>query len=198
MPERALRLVFRAACIMAVLALPSLSIADIYRWTDALGDVHFSDTPDRSAHNLKKVTAGHINVIKNPEINIARLNQQVPFKEVNGNMVVQGSVNGTPMNFIVDTGASLVVITPTVAKRAGIDTSSAPRVKLETANGNVQAPAVQIGSLDVASFSLKQVRAAVVRVSPDAHTGLLGMSFLSHFHMQVDHQHHMLILEQRP
>jgi clan AA aspartic protease (TIGR02281 family) len=182
----------------AALALPSVAVADIYRWTDELGAVHFSDTPDRSAHNLKKVNDGHINVIKNPEINIARLNQQVPFKEVNGNMVVRGSVNGTPMNFIVDTGASLVVIPPTVAKSAGIETSGVPQVRLETANGRVQAPAVQIGRLDVASFSLKQVRAAVVRVSPDAYTGLLGMSFLSHYRMQVDHQHHMLILEQRP
>jgi len=185
------------AVVVALLCLPAAVDAEIYQWVDSQGGLHFSDTPDRTVRHLRKFHASDISVVRNPDLNMRLMNQRVPYEEVNGNMVVQGSVNGASVRFIVDTGASLVVVPPAVAKAAGLDTEGASMTKLQTANGTVRAPAVEIDRLNVAHLSMNRVKAVVLRASPNAHTGLLGMSFLSHYRMQVDHDNHLLILEQK-
>jgi aspartyl protease family protein len=123
--------------------------------------------------------------------------QQVPFMQLGNSMVVQGKVNGTAVNFIVDTGASLVVIPPDVARDAKISTDTAPRVMLQTANGQVAAPMVLIGKLQVAGLEQHNVSAVVQNVAPDGRTGLLGMNFLNVYRMSVDHDRRLLILEKK-
>jgi len=170
--------------------------ADMYTWTDSLGRLHFSDIP---APGASKYQVKGSNRIHNPTYNLEanRKRKEVPYQMVNGSMMVRGKVNGIPLRFVVDTGASHVVIPPTVAKRADIRSRGAREVVMDTANGKARAVAVWLDRLDIDSMSAKNVRAVIQKLPGKEEKGLLGMNFLGRYKMTVDHQHHVLILERR-
>jgi aspartyl protease family protein len=96
-----------------------------------------------------------------------------------GQYQVEGSVDGRRMDFIVDTGASVVALRERDAARLGIH--PIPRdytATVSTANGTTKAAIVQLPSLDVGGIRIFGVRAMVL---PDQalSENLLGMSFLS-------------------
>lgn len=96
-----------------------------------------------------------------------------------GQYQVEGSIDGRRMDFIVDTGASVVALRERDASRLGIHPS--PRdytASVSTANGMTKAAMVQLPSLDVGGIRVFGVRAMVL---PDQalSDNLLGMSFLS-------------------
>ncbi len=189
MPERG-----RLPALLIWLALAPAASADIYTWKDADGHVHFSD---RAVKGAQPHATSDISTVGNPAFNMRGMRMQVPFRIRHGAMVVQGAVNGIGMSFIVDTGASLVVIPPALAARAGIDVRDAPGVVLQTANGQVAAPRVSLDEVKVGHLRRNRIEAVVQRVSSDAGTGLLGMSFLGAYRLTVDHQRRVLLLEPR-
>jgi aspartyl protease family protein len=96
-----------------------------------------------------------------------------------GQYQVEGSVDGRRMDFIVDTGATVVALRERDAARLGIH--PIPReytASVTTANGVVRAAPVQLSSLEVRGIRVYDVRALVL---PDQalSENLLGMSFLS-------------------
>ncbi len=94
-----------------------------------------------------------------------------------GHFVIEAAVNGAPVSFLVDTGASEIVLTLADARRLGFD----PR-RLEfsqrfgTANGEVAGAPVRLRELRVGQFSLYDLEASV-NAAP-LPISLLGMSFL--------------------
>jgi aspartyl protease family protein len=94
-----------------------------------------------------------------------------------GHYHVEAVVDGATVRFMVDTGASDVVLTARDARRVGLDpvTLSYHRT-YRTANGTVQGAPVVLGEVRVGPVQLKDVRASVQRDGLD--TSLLGMSFL--------------------
>jgi aspartyl protease family protein len=98
-----------------------------------------------------------------------------------GHYVVEAVVNGLPVTFLVDTGASEIVLTLADARRLGFE----PR-RLEfsqrfgTANGEVQGAPVRLRELRVGQFSLYDLEASV-NAAP-LPISLLGMSFLNRLH----------------
>jgi aspartyl protease family protein len=104
-----------------------------------------------------------------------------------GHFVVPGTANGAPMRFLVDTGATLVVLTPSDARAAGIDPSALVFDKaMRTASGTVPAATTVLRDVRVGRISIGDVRAAVIANAPQS---VLGMSFLSRlksFEMQRD------------
>lgn len=96
-----------------------------------------------------------------------------------GHFQVEGSVDGRRLDFLVDTGASVVALRERDANRLGIF----PAVRdytagISTANGVVRAAPVDLSSLEVNGIRVFGVRAVVL---PDAalSQNLLGMTFLS-------------------
>ncbi|MDX8408069.1 MAG: TIGR02281 family clan AA aspartic protease [Mariprofundaceae bacterium] len=178
----------------ALLFMGQSALAGIYTWTDKSGRLHYSDKPVAGSEARQ---SGAFSSIGNPNYNLSALKMQVPFRQVNGAMLVQGSVNGIAMPFVVDTGASFVVIPPAIAARAGINTAGAQQVKLQTANGTVMAPMVLLDDVKVSQLSRQGINAVVQKISGDGRTGLLGMSFLSAYKVTVDHDRSMLLLEPR-
>jgi len=170
------------------------ALAEVYTWTDKSGRVHYSDKPVAGAETKN---TGAFSSIGNPNYNLNALKMQVPFRQVNGAMLVQGSVNGIPMPFVVDTGASFVVIPPAIARQAGINTEGAQQVQLQTANGQVMAPMVLLSDVKVSKLSRQGINAVVQKISEDGRTGLLGMSFLSAYKVTVDRNRSILVLESR-
>lgn len=101
-----------------------------------------------------------------------------------GHFVVGGTINGRAVQFMVDTGATLIAMSRAEADRLGIDYSRADRGMTHTANGDVEVRVLTLSSVRVGSVDLANVRAAIV---PAAMPGiLLGNSALSRFQMQRD------------
>ncbi len=95
-----------------------------------------------------------------------------------GQFWLLGEVNGTEVRFLVDTGASVVVLTMEDAERAGIFVGPADFTGFaQTANGTIAVAPVRIGALVVGSITEVDVPGIVNRGELGA--SLLGMSFLS-------------------
>lgn len=99
-----------------------------------------------------------------------------------GHFVASGAVNGASILFLLDTGASSVVLPAPEARRTGIDYKSGQMTNASTANGTIQAWRIMFDNVRVGSISLNQVEGLVVESSmPSA---LLGMSFLNRTDMK--------------
>ena len=98
-------------------------------------------------------------------------------KASNGHFVVEANVDGTEIIFLVDTGASDVVISPDDANRLGFDPGSLKYTKTyQTANGTVYGAPVRLGKLSIGPLEIRDVRASVNGAAMS--NSLLGMSFL--------------------
>ncbi len=101
-----------------------------------------------------------------------------------GHFVTSGSINGKPARFMVDTGATLVVLGRDDAQRMGIDLSGAQTALTHTANGQVPVLVITLNSVRVGDVELDNV-GAVVMPQPMPMV-LLGNSFLSRLSMRRD------------
>jgi len=184
----------RKIFLLFFILLPVIAHAEIYKWTDSSGRIHFSD---KAVAGSKNQHIHSLTGISNPAFNLQRNAMNVTYQNRNGSMIVQGHVNHIPMQFIVDTGASLVVIPPNIAKLAHISTTNSPPITLQTANGAAQSYMVHISNLQIDALHQHDVRATIQQVSPDPNLGLLGMSFLQHYTMSIDHEKQIISLEPR-
>lgn len=105
-----------------------------------------------------------------------------------------GSVNGSPVSFVVDTGANAVALNAADARAAGIDAASGRPVRVRTASGPSQGHEVVIDEVAVGSITLRQVQ-AVVLDGADPVRPLLGMSFLGR--IELVNKQSLLELHQR-
>lgn len=182
--------------LLALLSVLSTGTAEaeIYKWVDAAGHVHFTDKP---VHGSQQQRSEPISTISNPEFNLEKSKMQMQFIERNGSMLVQGRINGIAMQFVVDTGATYVAIPPGIAKRAKINTAGAQKVTLQTANGKIEAPLIAVSTIEADGIKQRNVLSTVQELSPDGNTGLLGMSFLANFRMTIDRDRKLILLEKK-
>lgn len=101
----------------------------------------------------------------------------------NGMYLTSGSVNGYTVDFMVDTGASVIAINGETAKRLGLDYLNANQIGVRTASGVELAYSIELESVQLGDISLQNV-AAVVIDGPEPQRALLGMSFLNAFDME--------------
>lgn len=101
-----------------------------------------------------------------------------------GHFVTGGSINGRALQFMVDTGATLVSIGQADASRLGLDLAGARAGMTQTANGPVPIRMLVLSAVRVGAVEVAQVGAAVLPM-PMPYV-LLGNSFLSRFQMQRD------------
>lgn len=88
-------------------------------------------------------------------------------------------LNGRTVPAMIDTGATVVALNRTTARRIGLDVpESAFTGHAETANGRVRAAPVTIGKLALGRIELRDVEAVVLDDKALRDT-LVGMSFLS-------------------
>ena len=96
-----------------------------------------------------------------------------------GHFQVEGAVDGRRLDFMVDTGASMVALRERDANKLGIFPAARDYTgRSSTANGIVKVAPVRLSSLEVNGIRVYDVQAAVF---PDEalNVNLLGMSFLS-------------------
>ncbi|MEE9332791.1 MAG: TIGR02281 family clan AA aspartic protease [Granulosicoccaceae bacterium] len=94
--------------------------------------------------------------------------------------VVEGLVNGHPVTFLVDTGATDVSIPASIAQSAGL--KGGRWVEVTTANGIINVQNTRIDELKIGPLVLNSVGASINPRDSEA-IALLGMSFLSYFEL---------------
>ena len=97
-----------------------------------------------------------------------------------GHYVAEGTINGQPVVFLVDTGATDVAIPAKAARAVGVELG--PEVMVMTAAGPVRAWRARLDRVSVGGITLENVRATVTNAPMEE--ALLGMSFLKHFNIR--------------
>jgi clan AA aspartic protease (TIGR02281 family) len=122
----------------------------------------------------------------------------VPLTSIGGSLVVRVLLNQErSAQLIVDTGASMTVLSMDVALDLGIlGTTENELLTVNTAGGSVQVNMNYLSSLSVGSAQATNVAVAIHDLPevPEPIEGLLGMSFLKHFLVTLDSDHARLIL----
>jgi aspartyl protease family protein len=111
--------------------------------------------------------------------------------DARGHFVAEGAVNGNPVRFLVDTGASTVALPASEAQRLGIDYRKGQRGFSNTAGGPVAVYRVRFDTVKLGSIELGGVDGVVIEQGLDI--ALLGMSFLNRVEMKRDGHSMMLI-----
>jgi aspartyl protease family protein len=98
----------------------------------------------------------------------------------NGHFYLTLEVNGTPTRFVVDTGATAIVLARADARAAGIDTETLIFTgRATTANGIVETAPVTLNTLTLGGTTDTNIRAVVN--NGEMEESLLGMTYLSRF-----------------
>jgi aspartyl protease family protein len=96
----------------------------------------------------------------------------------NGQFMVNAVVDGVEVRFLVDTGASSVVLTAEDAERLGYRLDELEYSdRYQTANGEILGAPVVLPELRIGDLEIEDVRSSVIRAPLS--TSLLGMTFLS-------------------
>lgn len=139
-------------------------------------------------------TAGAVVLLapRAPELRAARAEAALPMevsaeigagspaqiaKAQDGHYWAEAEVNGQPVRFLVDTGATAVALTRGDAVRLGIPVDELKYgYSVVTAGGQTRAAAVKLGFVSVAGARIEDVDAVVIEKGLD--TSLLGMTYL--------------------
>jgi aspartyl protease family protein len=98
-------------------------------------------------------------------------------KSADGHFWVEARVNSSSIRFLVDTGASVVALTPLDAQLSGINLRTLKfTVPINTASGQVMAAPATLSVVSVGNVSVRNVRAVVIE--DGLPNSLLGMSYL--------------------
>jgi aspartyl protease family protein len=111
--------------------------------------------------------------------------------DARGHFFTQGAINGNPVRFLVDTGATSVALPASEAQRLGIDYRKGERGFTNTAGGLVPVYRVRFDNVKLGSIELAGVDGIVIEQGLDV--ALLGMTFLNRVDMKRDGQTMMLI-----
>ncbi|MFQ5903224.1 MAG: TIGR02281 family clan AA aspartic protease [Candidatus Binatia bacterium] len=188
--------------ILVFFSSPASSLAaEIFRWVDEKGVVHFTD----NLHNIPEKHRASATRIKTRETPRGQEpsspdKASVPFQKKGQVVIVQATVNEkASAKFVVDTGATYTMISQATAKKLEIDIEKKlPTIPFQTANGVINAPLISLDSIEVGGMQVKDLTAAVHDVFPDPTiAGLLGLNFLSKFRMDIDTKNGVLHLERK-
>jgi len=105
------------------------------------------------------------------------------YADAQGHFLSECKINGAPLRFLLDTGATSVALNSGDAKFAKIDYKRGEPVQVSTANGVVTAYRITIASLQIGGITLNQVQGSVLEGGSPS-VVLLGMSALNRLEMK--------------
>jgi aspartyl protease family protein len=112
-----------------------------------------------------------------------------------GHFLTEGRIDGQRIDFMVDTGASLIALNETSAARFGLRPSRGDyNASVTTANGTIKAARTRLAMVDIGGLVVRNVDAMVL---PDEalSENLLGLSFLSKL-SRFEYANGRMVLEQ--
>lgn len=111
------------------------------------------------------------NAKANPKVTLSSNN--------NGHFTARGMINGSHVDFLVDTGATIVFISREEARHVGIDLRKLNYDHTAlTAAGKTKFAKVELDEVSIGNIKVRNVEAAVAESDEVSHN-LLGMTFLS-------------------
>lgn len=121
-------------------------------------------------HDIDRTVTGRQSIISDTRIEVPR--------SADGHYYLTLDVNDVPVRFVIDTGASQVVLTRQDARRVGIDPTDAHYFQTaNTANGVVQTAPVVLDQVALGSITDRQVPAVINGGTMEG--SLLGMTYLN-------------------
>jgi len=212
------RIVLALALALGSLASPRAG-AEIYSWTDAAGHTHYTEDlqsvppEQRGAARERAATDPGPSKVQTyatppgaatpaaPRHHAfaargdpgAPRQHRIPVARAGNSMIVQVRLNDRVVApFVVDTGASYVLVPKAVADEAGIEVGpDARRMQFGTANGVIEQAMVTLDSVELGTARAEEVPASI---SPTMTVGLLGLSFFNRFTYQIDAANGVLTL----
>ena len=136
---------------------------------------------------------------RNPNRNVASLTDASGVREVKlkrnraGHYNVSGKINGYPVEFLLDTGATDIAIPSRVAKKIGLQ--HLYETEIHTANGLALAYGTKVQRVSVGAITLSDLTATIT-TGMTGNIVLLGMEFLKH--IEFTQRGDTLILRQYP
>jgi aspartyl protease family protein len=118
-------------------------------------------------HNPNQRVQSSINPSGNPEVVLKRNRY--------GHYVSNGLINGQPVVFLLDTGATVVSVPEPIARRLGLRAGAASYAN--TANGTITTYSTRLDSVSIGNIRMDNI-AAHINPNMIANEVLLGMSFL--------------------
>lgn len=166
-------LLFLGVILGVSTAIPALYQSNPEAFEAALKSVTGTSEPTEAVTSDIKLTAPAPADVEQPLGRKVRLQQDQA-----GHFSAPFRVNGRQIDALVDTGATLVALTTSTARRVGISLNPADfRHEVSTANGKIRGAAVTIDRLQIGKINLDNVQ-AIVLDDRALQTNLIGMSFL--------------------
>lgn len=173
--------------------------AKIYKWKDDAGKIHFTDSPlkipkkyrDKDKTEIVKGAPPDPTDPVNLNINragIASRVVEVPLINQNDSFYAEVILNGkVKASLLVDTGANQIVLSEKIGKKLGFNSfANMPKVIARTAGGDVESYLLVLRSVKVGSAKALDVEASIIPHVVGFGDGLLGMTFLGEYKVEVD------------
>ena len=200
--------VLHLSCVLVLLLLAP-GYAQIYKWVDRDGRVHFTDTIagippeyrrriEEKASNAPALSAEPVPPRPTPERSAiastpaaptsAHAGYTVPLRRDGNARIVEAVVDGTVrMQLLLDTGAEFTVLSTAAARSLSLNLSNTAVIPLRSASGVFFAPMTKVQAMTVGDATVHDVEVIVHDATPGL-DGLLGMSFLDHFSLTIERQ----------
>ncbi|HUG37802.1 MAG TPA: retroviral-like aspartic protease family protein [Candidatus Limnocylindrales bacterium] len=200
-----------AALLLLVAGLPLIAEAQLFRWTNEKGEVHFSEgvesVPQRFRAN--SVILGHpqqrpapapaaaTRGAAEPGASDAKVLSRIPF--VPGvPIVVSARVNqGRSVQLLLDTGADRTMISPQALSALGVNMRPQRRALIQGVTGNVEADTIMLESIEVGEAKAASIEVIAHNPNLTRGEGLLGRDFLDRFVVNIDTRARVVLVTRR-
>ena len=190
-----------AALLGLVLIHTAPALAQVYRWEDRRGTLHYTNTPERVPESQRPEidppvpmpSVSTVPIVPSALVRSVTLTR-IPFAPGDA-ILVSARIGGAgPVTLILDTGADRTMVTPRALSRIGIAVVSGPRAEVRGVTGTSQGAVVLVPSVEVGEAKVGPLR--IIALDADLHKadGLLGRDFLEHFTLTIDARERMVTL----
>jgi len=121
----------------------------------------------------------------------------VPVNKMGEHYIVSAIINDhEPVKLIIDTGASMTVLSPEIMRSLNIEDEEIVNYTVfNTANGLVRAPVIIVGKIKIQNYLVSNVKVGILPSFSQSNVdGLLGMNFLNQFTFFIDQENSTLEL----
>lgn len=206
---------------MVLLLAADPGAAQVYRWEDQRGTMHFTNAPERVPESYRSqvgplpapvvspgsgptpsvpgdVAPAPPAAREDPVVAVARAVTRIPFAP-GAPIVVSARISdsGPAVSLILDTGADRTIVAPQALWRLGISTFNAPRAVIKGVTGSGQGEVVQVSSVQVGEARVGPLRIVAHDGDLRQADGLLGRDFLEHFTVTIDAREQIVTLAPR-
>lgn len=120
--------------------------------------------------------------------------ESIPFKNLNGLMLVNVSVNGYPAKFIIDTGATSSVVYGNFIKKSHIPVKTNIFGISQSANGTKTVTPIANLNIKLGSSEFKDLKTFIMPTDNKAFDGIIGNDILEKTDYYVDRQRQVITI----